>query len=75
MLDKLNRSFSVIGVSETTISTVDFVNFETPIPHYKFEDVRTPPASGGVCLYVKDSLNFMIIDKNFAQGFQLALWI
>ena len=57
---ELNYSFSVIGVSETNlkISTVDSVNFDTSIPGYKFEYIPTPLASGGVVMYVKDSLNY-----------------
>ena len=74
LLDKLNYSFSVIGVSETKISTVDSVNFDTSIPGYKFEYVPTPIASGGVGMYVKDSLNYTIIDKTSNEAFQ-ALWI
>ena len=74
LLDELNYSFSVIGVSETKISTVDSVNFDTSIPGYKFEYVPTPLASGGVGMYVKDSLNYTIIDKTSNEAFQ-ALWI
>ena len=74
LLDELNYSFSVIGVSETKISTVDCVNFDTSIPGYKFEYVPTPLSSGGVGMYVKDNLNYTIIDKTSNEAFQ-ALWI
>ena len=74
LLDELNYSFSVIGVSETKISTVDSVNFDTSIPGYKFEYVPTPLASGGVGMYVKDSLNYTIIDKTSNEASQ-ASWI
>ena len=74
LLDELNYSFSVIGVSETKISTVDSVNFDTSIPGYKFEYVSTPLSSGGVGMYVKDNLNYTIIDKTSNEAFQ-ALWI
>ena len=60
LFDELNYSFSVIGVSETKISTVDSVNFDTSIPGYKFEYVPTPLASGGVGMYVKDSLQRLL---------------
>ena len=74
LLDEVNYSFSVIGVSETKISTVDSVNFDTSIPGYKLEYVPTPLASGGVGMYFKDSLNYTIIDKTSNEAFQ-ALWI
>ena len=74
LLDELNYSFSVIRVSETKISTVDSVNFDTSVPRYKFEYLPTPLASGGVGMYVKDSLNYTIIDKTSNEAFQ-ALWI
>ena len=70
LLDELNYSFSVIGVSETKISTVDSVNFDTSIPGYKFEYVPTPLSSGGVGMYVKDNLNYTIIDKTSNEAFQ-----
>ena len=56
LLDELNYSFSVIGVSETKIGTVDSVNFHMSVPGYKFEYVLTPLTSRGVGMYVKDSL-------------------
>ena len=74
LLDELNYRFSVIVVSETKISTTDSVNFDTSIPGYKFEYVPTPLASGGVGMYVKDNLNYTIIDKTSNEAFQ-ALWI
>ena len=66
LLDELNYSFSVIGVSETKISTVDFVNFDTSIPGYKFEYVPTPLSSGGVGMYVK---HFSSVGHRLASNF------
>lgn len=69
LLDELNYSFFVIGVFEIKISIVDFVNFDMFIFGYKFEYVLIFLVFGGVGMYVKDSLNYMIIDKIFNEVF------
>ena len=61
--------WSVIEVSETKTSTIDSVNFDMSTPGYKFEYIPTPLASRGFGMYVKDSLNYMIIDKTSNEAF------
>ena len=43
-------------------------------PGYAFEHVPTPLASGGVGLYINDSLKYTVIEKTSEEAFQ-ALWI
>ena len=52
-----------------------YVNgFNPSIPGYVFEYVPTPLASGGVGLYINDSLKYTVIEKVSAEAFQ-SLWI
>ena len=44
------------------------------IPGYVFEYVPTPLASGGVGLYINDSLKYTVIEKVSDEAFQ-SLWI
>ena len=64
LLDELAYSFSVIGISETKITEANNCDFDPNIPGYEFEYVPTPLAAGGVGMYIKENLNYTIIEKN-----------
>ena len=74
LLDELNFEFSIIGVSETKIISGKEMDFNPTIPGYVFEYVPTPLASGGVGLYINDSLKYTVIEKVSDEAFQ-SLWI
>ena len=74
LLDELDYDFSLIGVSETKINSLKDVDFDPSISGYVFEHVPTPLASGGVGLYINDSLKHTVIEKTSEEAFQ-ALWI
>ena len=74
LLDELDYEFSLIGVSETKINSSKDVDFDPCMPGYVFEYVPTPIASGGVGLYINDSLKYTVIEKTSEEAFQ-ALWI
>ena len=74
LLDELNFEFSIIGVSETKIISGKEMDFNPSIPGYVFEYVPIPLASGGVGLYINDSLKYTVIEKVFDEAFQ-SLWI
>ena len=61
---------SFIGVSETKINSLKGVDFDPSIPGYVFEHVPTPLASGGVGLYINDSLKYTVIEKTSEEAFQ-----
>ena len=73
-LDELDYDFSLIGVSETKTNSSKDVDFDPSIPGYVFEYVPTPLASGGVGLYINDSLKYTVIEKTSEEAFQ-AFWI
>ena len=50
------------------------MDFNPSIPGYVFEYVPTPLASGGVGLYINDSLKCTVIEKVPDEAFQ-SLWI
>ena len=64
LLDELNFEFSIIGVSETKIISGKEMDFNPSIPGYVFEYVPTPLASGGVGLYINDSLKYTVWIEN-----------
>ena len=74
LLDELNFDFSIIGVSETKIISGKNLDFNPNIPGYIFEYAPTPLTSGGVCLYINESLKYTVIEKTSNEAFQ-ALWI
>ena len=74
LLDELNFEFSIIGVSETKTISGKEMDFNPSIPGYVFEYVPTPLASGGVGLYINDSLKQTVIEKVSDEAFQ-SLWI
>ena len=74
VLDELNFNFSNIGVSETKIITGKNLDFNPNIPGYILECAPTPLASGGVGLYINESLKYTVTEKTSNEAFQ-ALWI
>ena len=74
LLGELNFDFSIIGVSETKIISGKNLDFNPNIPGYIFEDDPTPLTSGGVGLYINESLKYTVIEKTSNDAFQ-ALWI
>ena len=74
LLDELDFSFNVIGITETKITISNENNFHPSIPGYVFEYVPTPLASGGVGLFVDQSLHYTVLEKTSYEAFQ-AIWI
>ena len=73
-LDELDFHFNVIGVTETktTKSNEHLCNYQ--IPDYNFKQVPTPLVSGGVGLFIDDTLNYTVLEKTSTEAFQ-ALWV
>ena len=63
-----------MGVSETKISGGKNLDFNPNMPGCVLEYAPTPLASGGVGLYVNESLKYTVIEKTSNVAFQL-LWI
>ena len=74
LLDELDFPFNVIGITETKITISNENNFHPSIPGYVFEYVPTPLASGGVGLFVDQSLHYTVLEKSSNEAFQ-AIWI
>ena len=74
LLDELDFHFDVIGVTETKITNSNVNEFHPNIPGYCFECVPMPLASGGVGMFIKESLNHNVLEKTSIWAFQ-ALWI
>ena len=74
LLDELDFHFNVIGITETKITNSNENNFHPSIPGYVFEYVPTPLASGGVGLFVDQSLHYTVLEKTSNEAFQ-AIWI
>lgn len=73
ILHELNFHFNIIGVSETKITNANSEKCTAKIPGYSFEYVPTPLSSGGVGLFIDESLNYRILEKISNEAFQ-ALW-
>ena len=74
LLDEPDFQFSVIGLTEIKIS---YANSDQNIPQlkgYNYEYVPMPLASGGVGMYINDTLNNMVLGKTSHEAYQ-ALWI
>ena len=56
------------------MTNIGSLNFNPNIPGYKFEYVETPLSAGGVGMYIDETLNYRVIEKNSNEAFQ-ALWI
>ena len=74
LLDQLDFHFNIIGITETKITNSSELNFKTQIPGYEFEYVPTPLASGGVGMYIDNTLEYIVLEKCANDAFQ-ALWI
>ena len=74
LLDKLKYNFSVIGISETKITEEKGLDFNPTRPGYSFEYIPTPLAAGGVGMYIKECLNYTVIERISDEAFQ-TLWI
>ena len=60
LLSCLKHDLSVIGVSETWFNTTTDINM-FQIPGYSFVHIcRAEKIGGGVCLYIKDNLEFKL---------------
>ena len=73
-LDELDFHFDVIGISETKITNSNESEAHLSISGYTFEHVPTPLASGGIGLFVNQSLNYNVFEKTSNEAFQ-ALWV
>ena len=69
LLHELDFHFNVIGVTETKIANANSAH----IPGYVFEYVPTPLASGGVGMFIDESLNYRVLEKTSNEAFQV-LW-
>ena len=74
VLDELDFSFSIIGITETRITNANLDTFNYDIPGYSFEFVPTPLAAGGVGMYIRDDYRYYVIEKTSNEAFQ-ALWV
>ena len=74
LLDELDFHFDVIGISETKITNSNNSKAHLSISGYAFEHVPTPLASGGIGLFVNQSLNYNVLAKTLNEAFQ-ALWV
>ena len=67
LLNELDYSFSVIGITEAGINQLEISDFNPSIPNYNFENVPT-------FTNIHKSLNYKIIEKTTNEAFP-ALWI
>ena len=74
LLDELDFQFNLIGVTETKITNSNENGSFSCIPGYVFDFVPTALASGGVGLFIHESLNYTVLEKISDEAFQ-ALWI
>ena len=75
LLHQLNFNFSVIGITETKIRDSNFSNFNPEIPGYKFEFVPTPLPSGGVGMYIRNDLPYVVCSNNAFQALWFEIYI
>ena len=74
LLYELDFHFNVIGVTETKITNSNLHTCNANIPGYVFECVPTPLASGGVGLFIDETLSYSVLGKISNEAFQ-SLWI
>ena len=55
----------------TKINSLKDVDFDPSVPGYAFKHIPTPLASGGVGLYINDSLKYTVIEKTSEEAFQV----
>ena len=63
ILHELDFHFNIIGVTETKVTNANSQMCTAKIPGYSFEYVPTPLSSGGVGLFIDESLNY----RNFRK--------
>ena len=73
ILHELDFHFNIIAVTETKVTNANSQICTAKIPGYSFEYVPTPLSSGGVGLFIDESLNYHILEKISNEAFQ-ALW-
>ena len=69
LLQELNYHFNIVRVSETKITNINSQFCVAKIPGYAFEHVPTPLASGGVGMFIDESLNYHILEKTSNDAF------
>ena len=74
LLYELDFHFNVIGVTETKITNSNLHTCNGNIPGYVFECAPTPLASGGVGLFIDETLSYSVLEKISNEAFQ-SLWI
>ena len=74
LLQELDFHFNVIGVTETKITNSNVHTCNANIPGYVFECVATPLASGGVGLFIDETLSYCVLEKISNEAFQ-SLWV
>ena len=74
LLSMLDYHFDIIGLTETKITNTNCNEKRPEMEGYEFEFVPTPLVSGGVAMFINDSLDYKILEKTSNVDFQ-ALWI
>ena len=74
ILDELDFSFSVIGITETRINKNNFSYLNYNFNGYSFEFLPTLLAAGGVGMYINNRFKYVVIEKAINIDYQ-ALWI
>ena len=70
VLCELEFHFNIIAVTETKITNSSLHTCAAQIPGYVFECVPTPLVSGGVGMFINESLNYRILEKTTNEAFQ-----
>ena len=73
ILHELDFHLNIIRVTETKVTNANSQMCTANIPGYSFEYVPTPLSSGGVGLFIDESLNYRILETISDEAFQ-ALW-
>ncbi|CAH3159395.1 unnamed protein product, partial [Porites lobata] len=73
LLHEVDFHFNVIGVTETKIINANLQMCTAHIPGYVFEYVPTSLASGGVGMFIDESLDYRILEKTSNEAFHV-LW-
>ena len=72
-MHEVDFHFNVVGVTETRITNANSQMCTAHIPRYTFEYVPAPLASGGVRMFIDESLDYRILEKTSNEAFQV-LW-
>ena len=72
-MHEVDFHFNVIGVTETKITNANSQMCRAHIPSYVFEYIPTPLASGGVGMFIDESLDYRILEKTSTEAFQVLL--